>query len=129
MRAMASAPRVDLEMKSLAPALRARSRVSSSSLPEITRKGSSRTRACEAARMRPSRPKPSSFGMPRSEITATMVESLSIAAQPASPSPASSTSNEARITLPMELRTTFESSTISTRGRLSMDLSRFVVFP
>ena len=125
MRAIASAPLVDLVMKSLAPAARAFSRVSSSSLPEMTRNGRSRTRPCVELRMRDSRPMPSSLGMPRSEITATMVESLSIAAQPASPSPASATSKEARITLASEVRTTLESSTISTRGRLSMSFSLF----
>jgi hypothetical protein len=109
----------DLVMKSFAPAVRARLRVSSSSLPEMTRNGSSRMRGEVALRMRASSPKPSSLGIERSEMTATIVWSWSIAVQASSPSCASRGSNETWITLEIAPRTTLESSTISTRGLLS----------
>jgi hypothetical protein len=54
--------------------------------------------------------------MPRSEITTAMPGSRSIAAQPASPSAASQTSKELRITFASAARTALESSTTSTRG-------------
>src|SRR2546425_11743155 len=101
-------------MKSVAPASFARSLLPGSSLPEITTTGNSRMRGSVAARMRPIRPKPVSLGMSRSVSTITIPGSLSMAAQPASPSASSRTANDGRRIETKVVRTNFESSTTST---------------
>ena len=115
MRERTSGASADLEMKSLAPAWRARLWAAWSWLPEITITGSLRMRSSLAPRTRRSRPKPSSFGMSRSENTITIELSSWIVFQAASPSTASRTT---KLDLRMRLnvvRTNFESSTMSTR--------------
>ncbi len=111
MREITSGASADLLMKSFAPESRARLLIDSPSWPVMMMNGSLRTRASLEPRTRASRPKPSSFGMSKSQNTSTIEGSLWIASQPASPSAASITSN---VSLRMRLnvvRTNFESST------------------
>jgi hypothetical protein len=115
MRASTSGASADFEMKSFAPASRARLLEDSSWLPEMTTTGRPRMRASADLRMRSISAKPSSFGMSRSENTMAIETSDWSASQPASPSASSRTANQALRMRLNVVRTNLESSTTRTR--------------